>query len=108
MAIQYVRTRETFPISPESKNRPSLGYQRIPLEGEAFDFLIGDFDAFGVGASIQLGMDLQAGLCACCGNQAYFGQQASTHIFSVVRFHVGVPPVMYGSSSFSNREIRVS
>lgn len=45
--------------------------ERIPLEVEAFDLLIGDFDAFGVGASIQLGMDLQAGLCAGCGNQAH-------------------------------------
>ena len=38
----------------------------------------------------------------------YSGQQASTHIFSVVRFHVSVRPVMYGSSSVSNREMSVS
>ena len=33
----------------------------ISVEIELSDLLIGDLDAFGVGAGIQLGMDLQSG-----------------------------------------------
>ena len=51
--------------------------------------------------SRRFGQCRNASLC-------YSGQQALTHMLSVVRFHVGVRPVMYGSSSLSNRKMSVS
>ena len=44
----------------------------ISVEIELGDLLVGNFDAFGVGAGIQFGMDLESGSRAGGHNQAHY------------------------------------
>jgi hypothetical protein len=43
--------------------------ERVALEEDLVDLLVGDLDSFGVFAAIRFGTDLQAGLSGCGGNQ---------------------------------------
>ena len=68
--------------------------ERISREVEAFDFLIGDFDAFGIGASIQLGKDLQSSLCPGCGNQAHHDFETDEWLSTPVLGDAGKEPML--------------